>query len=90
MASPGEELGTVGQELPGGLFSGLPGKAQRFRFGFTAEVIPCPQVLLGLGVQGSRHRENGWERQHPRHHQTPRRHHSALALPRSLDGSAQL
>ena len=28
MAPPSEELGNVGQELPGGLFSGLPGKAQ--------------------------------------------------------------
>lgn len=89
-ALPGEELGNVGQELPGGLFSGLPGKAQRFRFGFTAEVIPCPQVLFGPGVQGRQHMENGWERQRPRHLQTPRRHHSALALPGCLDGSAQL
>lgn len=79
-----------GRSCPEAYFLGSRERPKRFRVGFMAEVIPCPQVLLGLGVQGSRHVENGWEHQHPRHHQTPRRHHSALALPGSLDGSAQL
>ena len=69
----------MGQELPGGLFSGLLGKAQHFRFGFMVEVIACPRVQLGPGVQGSRYMKNGWECQRPSLHQTPRRHHSALS-----------
>lgn len=72
-APPSKKLGNVGQELPGSLFSGLPGKAQHFRFGFIVEVIPCPQVLLSPAVQGSQYME--WERQCPSLHQTPRRHH---------------
>ena len=78
-APPGKKLGNTGQELPGGLFSGLMGKAQHFRFGFMVEVIACPRVQLGPGVQGSRYMKNGWECQRPSLHQTPRRHHSALS-----------
>lgn len=76
-APPSKKLGNVGQELPGSLFSGLPGKAQHFRFGFIVEVIPCPQVLLSPAVQGSQYME--WECQCPSLHQIPRRHHSALS-----------
>lgn len=76
-SSSQQKAGERGAGAADGLFSGLPGKAQHFRFEFIVRSFPAHRSCSALQCRAA----NTWSgnTQCPSLHQTPRRHHSALS-----------